>query len=277
MTTSPGTLWVCAGPIGNLGDAPPRLAEALASADVVYAEDTRRTRVLLDRLGVDRPLRSYFAGNEARRAVELGERLAAGETVALITDAGTPAISDPGMSAVRAAAAVGARVTGVPGPSAVTFALALSGVPTDRFVFEGFLPRRGAARRERVAAIGAESRTVVVFCAPTRLADDLVDIASACPPERDCVVARELTKVHEEVWRGKIGEAAAHWGEAVVRGEVTVVLGPRADPVPSLEEAREAVEDLIGEGMAMSEAVRRVAAESGVARRALYESVVDRR
>lgn len=275
--TPPGTLLICAGPIGNLGDAPPRLAEALASADIVYAEDTRRTRVLLDHLGVDRPLRSYFAGNEARRAAELRDRLASGETVALLTDAGTPGISDPGVSAVRAAIDAGARVTGVPGPSAVTFALALCGLPTDRFVFEGFLPRRASTRRNRLEQIGAERRAVVLFCAPPRLAGDLADMAKASPADRACVVLREMTKLHEEVWRGTLSEAVDHWTQTQARGEVTVVLGPLPDAEPSLDDARAAAEALVDRGMSVSEAVRRVSAETGVRRRALYEEVVDRR
>jgi 16S rRNA (cytidine1402-2'-O)-methyltransferase len=272
-----GTLLVCAGPIGNLGDAPPRLGEALASADVVYVEDTRRARVLLDRLGVRRPLVSYFAGNEERRAAEIAERLTAGETVAILTDAGTPGISDPGLSAVRAAIRVGARVSGVPGPSAVTFALALAGLPSDRFVFEGFLPRRGSARRERIGAVAHETRTVVLFCAPTRLGSDLADLADVAAGDRPCVVVREMTKLHEEVWRGGLAEAAAHWSSSVVRGEVTVVIGPAPDHGPSFEDALAAVSALVDSGTAPSEAVRRVASDTGISRRSLYEAtIVDR-
>ncbi len=183
----PGTLILCASPIGNLADAPPRLAEALTSADLVYAEDTRRARILLGHLGVSRPVRSYFVGNEAERAAELAGRLADGETVALLTDAGVPTISDPGLSAVRAALEAGAVVTGVPGPSAVTMAVAVSGFPADRFAFEGFLPRRGERRAERLAALAGEPRTLVLFCSPGRLAADLADLAAALgagPPLR---------------------------------------------------------------------------------------------
>ena len=162
----PGTLILCAGPIGNLGDAPPRLAEALRSAAVVYAEDTRRARILLGHLGVSRPLRSYFAGNEAERAAELAGRLEAGETVALLTDAGMPTISDPGLSAVRAALGVGAAVTGIPGPSAVTLAVAVSGPPADRFAFEGFLPRKGAARTRAAGVAGGRAAHDGLLLAP---------------------------------------------------------------------------------------------------------------
>jgi 16S rRNA (cytidine1402-2'-O)-methyltransferase len=273
----PGTLILCAGPIGNLGDAPPRLAEALRSAAVVYAEDTRRARVLLDHLGVARPLRSYFAGNEAERAAELGRRLEAGETVALLTDAGMPTISDPGLSAVRAALQVGAVVTGVPGPSAVTLAVAVSGLPADRFVFEGFLPRRGADRTRRLASLASEPRSMVLFCAPGRLAADLEALAEALGGGRACAVCRELTKLHEEVWRGTLDEGARHWAEGPVRGEVTLVVAGAPAAAPDLEGAIAAVEALVARGAAVSEACREVAAERGVRRRALYEAVAGRR
>ncbi|MBT8207536.1 MAG: rRNA small subunit methyltransferase 1, partial [Acidimicrobiia bacterium] len=157
-----GTLVVCATPIGNLGDAPPRLAEALGSADVVYCEDTRHSRKLLDALGVDRPLRSYFVGNEAERSKEVKRRLEGGDTVALITDAGMPVVSDPGHSAVVAAIEAGATVTVVPGPSAALAALAVSGLPSERFVFEGFLPRKASERGDRLADLAAEPRTLIM-------------------------------------------------------------------------------------------------------------------
>jgi 16S rRNA (cytidine1402-2'-O)-methyltransferase len=271
----PGTLILCAGPIGNLGDAPPRLAEALAGADLVYAEDTRRARILLDHLGVRRPLRSYFAGNEAARAPELAARLTAGETVALLTDAGTPAIADPGLSAVQAAIEVGASVTGIPGPSAVTLAVAVSGLPTDRFVFEGFLPRRGARRAARIAALAGEERTAVLFCAPGRLAGDLADLAGTLDGDRPCVVCRELTKLHEEVWRGTLAAAASHWGTTGARGEVTVVLGGAPAAAPDLEAAQEQVDELVTQGVSLSEACRRVAAATGVRRRELYAAAIE--
>jgi 16S rRNA (cytidine1402-2'-O)-methyltransferase len=271
-----GTLILCAGPIGNLSDAPPRLAEALASADVVLAEDTRRARVLLDHLGVDRPLRSYFVGNEAERAGELQERLAAGQTVALVTDAGTPGIADPGLSAVRAAVAAGARVTGVPGPSAVTLAVAVSGLPGDRFAFEGFLPRKGGRRTERLAAVAREPRTVVLFSAPSRLPADLADLAEAAGDDREVVVCRELTKLHEEIRRGPLGEAAAHWAGREVRGEVTLVLAGATPAEPDAAAALEHVDALIGEGVPLAEAVRQVAELTGVGCRDLYEAAIRR-
>jgi 16S rRNA (cytidine1402-2'-O)-methyltransferase len=269
-----GTLIVCAGPIGNLGDAPPRLAEALDAADVVYAEDTRRARVLLGHLGVDADCRSYFAGNEERRGAEIADRLEAGETVAVLTDAGTPAISDPGLTAVRAAVEVGATVTGVPGPSAVTLALAVSGLPADRFAFEGFLPRSGRARTERLAALSAETRTTVLFCSPRRLAADLADLADVSGSGRAVVVCREMTKMHEEVWRGSLEDATDHWSGRETKGEVTVVLGGAGPPAPDLDAAEVEVRERIERGERPSSAVKAVAAESGVSRNDLYERVL---
>ncbi len=268
-----GTLILCAGPIGNLADAPPRLAEALVSASMIYAEDTRRARTLLRYLGVDRPVRSYFVGNEAERAVEIGVRLSDGDTIALLTDAGTPSVADPGVTAVRAAVDAGAIVTGVPGPSAVTLAIALSGESGDRFVFEGFLPRKSRARVRRIEAIGREERTIVLFSAPGRLGTDLDDLAVHIG-DRTCVVCREMTKLHEEVWRGTVAAGAEYWSERSVKGEVTVVIAGGVTPVPDLDAAIEAAVSAIEGGEKPSSAVRRVAKETGVSRRSLYEAVI---
>ncbi len=270
----PGTLTVCATPIGNLQDASPRLANALRGCDVVYAEDTRRTQVLLDELGVAVPLRSYFAGNEEARAREAGERLAAGETVGIVTDAGMPGISDPGYSAVQAALAAGATVTVVPGPSAVTAALAVSGLPADRFVFEGFLPRKGAERRRRLDDLAGETRTAVLFAARDRVAGDLADLARALGGERSVAVARELTKAFEEVWRGSLAEAAAHWAKASPKGEFTLVVGGAAPSEPDLDAALAMVAARRADGTPFAEAVRQVAAETGTRRRRLYEAAL---
>ena len=273
-----GTLILCATPIGNLGDAAPRLQEAVASADVVFAEDTRRAGRLLTALGVQKPLRSYFVGNEAERAAELRQRLTEGETVALLTDAGTPGVADPGVSAVRVAEEAGARVTIVPGPSAVTAALAVSGFGADRFVFEGFLPRRGTAREERLAAIASERRPVVLFAATERVADDLAALAERCGASRPVVVARELTKLHEEVWRGDLGSAATNWGEDVApKGEFSIVLAPASGPPPDLRAGVAAVATEMESGATMSAAVRTVAEGLGLSRRALYEAVLAER
>ncbi len=270
-----GTLILCATPIGNLDDAPPRLAAALAGADVIYAEDTRRSRTLLAHLGVDKPLRSFFAGNEAERAAELAERLRAGHTVALVTDAGTPALSDPGYLAVRSAVDVGADVTVVPGPSAVTAALAVAGLPAERFTFEGFLPRKGGPRRRRLEEIGRRRETTVVFASPTRLAADLADVASI-DPRRRVVVARELTKLHEEVWRGTAEDAASRWSDGA-RGEITIVIAGAAAPDTDVGAAVDKVLTREGEGATFADAVREVAADEGVSRRLLYQAALEKR
>jgi 16S rRNA (cytidine1402-2'-O)-methyltransferase len=264
-------LILCGTPIGNLDDAAPRLAATLRGCDVVFAEDTRRTRILLDRLAVEVPLRSFFTGNERQRSDELRRRLEAGETVGLVTDAGMPSISDPGLLAVAAARSVGAPVTVVPGPSAVTAALAVSGLPSDRFVFEGFLPRAGADRRGRIRDIAAETRTVVFFSSPRRVGADLRDLAETTGDERHVCVARELTKLHEELWWGSVGEAVARFA-GDQRGEFTIVLAGHPPRPPDLHAAVEAVRALVQEGESMSSAVRIVAERSGVSRRVLYEA-----
>jgi 16S rRNA (cytidine1402-2'-O)-methyltransferase len=270
-----GRLILCATPIGNLGDASPRLAEALASADLILAEDTRRSSTLLRSLGVKKPLRSYFAGNENRRAVELVELLKEGKTIALVTDAGTPAISDPGVSAVSAAREAEAYITVVPGPSAVTAALSVSGLPSERFTFEGFLPKRGPERDERLASLATETRTTVLFVAPHQLIDDLTGLA-AVAPNRPLCIARELTKVFEEIQWTNPAAAAEEWAGREILGEFTLVLGG-ADPIePDLEVSIVAVLAEMDKGTQMSEAVRTVASRSGVARRTLYQEVLAR-
>jgi 16S rRNA (cytidine1402-2'-O)-methyltransferase len=272
-----GTLIICGTPIGNLGDASPRLRDALEAADVVFAEDTRRTSVLLQHLGVDLPARSYFVGNEEQRETEIERRLARGETVAVVSDAGTPGIADPGLTAVRAALRAGATVTVVPGPSAVTAALAVSGLPSDRFVFEGFLPRKGVARRRRLAMLASEERTIVLFAATGRVGRDLVDLAAVLGDERPVTVARELSKKFEEVWRGTLASAARYWSEATVRGEFTLVIGGAIPPEPDLGAALDEVEAAIAAGTPLASAVREIAARHGLQRRALYEATLARR
>jgi 16S rRNA (cytidine1402-2'-O)-methyltransferase len=269
-----GKLILCATPIGNLSDSSARLETELARADSIYAEDTRRAATLLQNLDVRTKPRSYFVGNEARRADELAAKLAAGETVALISDAGMPAIADPGLSAVQAALAVGAEVTVVPGPSAVTAALAVSGLPAERFVFEGFLPRKGKERRQRVQAIAAEPRTIVLFSAKSRVVADLEGLAAEAGPDREVVVTRELTKAFEEVWRGTLSDAVEHWAAQDLRGEFTLVIaGASREPV-DIGDAVAAAHDAIESGESMADAVRRVAADSEISRRELYEAVL---
>jgi 16S rRNA (cytidine1402-2'-O)-methyltransferase len=277
LTPVAGKLVLCGTPIGNLADTSARLRDALSGADLVYAEDTRRAATLLRALGVRVEVRSYFVGNESRRADELSQRLESGETVALVTDAGMPAIADPGVSAVRAAVDCGAEVTVVPGPSAVTAALAVSGLPAERFVFEGFLPRKGKERSARLTAIAHETRTVVLFSAKARLVEDLVDLAGHAGEQRRLVITRELTKAFEEVWRGRLGAAVTHWSGAVLRGEFTLVLAGTEAGSVDIARAIGAVEEAVSHGTSMTDAVRQVAAELDISRRELYEAVLRRK
>ena len=269
-----GRLIICATPIGNLGDVSPRLAEVLADVDVIYAEDTRRTRVLLEHLGVANTTRSLFVGNEAGRTSELLRTLADGKSVALVTDAGMPGISDPGAEVVKRARQHGHLVTSVPGPSAVTTALALSGFSGDRFVFEGFLPRKGAERTTRLGRIAADDRATVLFVSPHRFASDLRDLAEHTGPTRRIAVARELTKLHEEIWVGSVADALAEWGERPPRGEFTIVISPGTSKPISIEDARVEAAALVASGMTSSEAARQVARDSGLKRRDIYQALL---
>ncbi len=269
-----GRLVVCATPIGNLGDASPRLAETLRDADVVYAEDTRRSRVLLTALGIDRSLRSYFLGNEDQRSEELAGHLEAGQTVALITDAGMPSISDPGVSAVQRARSVGAAVYVIPGPSAVTAALAVSGFDAQRFVFEGFLPRKGMERTVRLAALVSEERTLVLFSATHRVARDIADLATHLGSDRPVAVCRELTKMHEEVRWETLAAALVHLEERPTKGEYTLVIEGAPPVVPDFDVALTEALRRIEDGENLTVAVRTVAAEYGVRRRTLYEAAL---
>jgi 16S rRNA (cytidine1402-2'-O)-methyltransferase len=270
---SQGRLIVCATPIGNLGDISERLRVALASADVIYAEDTRRTAKLLNHLAVSTPMRSLFVGNEAVRGDELVEAVADGQTVVIVSDAGMPTVSDPGADAIRRVREAGLPIVVVPGPSAVTTAIAVSGFGGDRFVFEGFLPRRGRERNDRLDALGSEKRAVVLFASPRRLPKDLSDLREACGGEREVAVTRELTKLHEEVWVGPLDEAVFRFGDEV-KGEVTLVLGPIELDAPSLESALSRARSLVSEGVSVSEAARSTASELGVSRRALYQALL---
>ena len=276
MTSTPGVLVLAATPIGRTSDAPPRLAEELASADVVAAEDTRRLKRLTSELGITISGRvvSYFEGNEAARTPALVEALLAGDRVVLATDAGMPSVSDPGYRLVVAAVEADVRVTAVPGPSAVLTALAVSGLPVDRFCFEGFLPRKAGERSRRLADLADERRTMVFFEAPHRTATALAAMAEAFGDDRRAAVCRELTKTHEEVRRGPLAELVA-WAEAGVRGEVTIVVEGAA--------AAEAVTDpvtlaaLVAEeeeiGSTRKEAILEVARRSGVPKRVVYDAV----
>lgn len=270
-----GILIICATPIGNLEDASPRLVQTLAAADVVFAEDTRRTGKLLERLGISAPLRSFFVGNEGERTVEIRSRLERGEKVALVSDAGMPAVSDPGVAAVRAARSVGASISVIPGPSAVTSAVAVAGLGGDRFVFEGFLPRSGMERGRRIETVVHDERPVVLFAAPSRVAKDLADLANVAGGDRVVVVAREITKMHEEIWSGTLDEAVRRWTtEVEPRGEFTLVVAPQPATPPDLPAALGAVFERMGDGERFSNAVRDVADETGVSRRVLYEAAL---
>lgn len=227
-----GRLQVVATPIGNLADLSERAREALAGADIIAAEDTRHTAALLKMLGISKPLLSLHEHNEARRVPALIARLGAGERVALVSDAGTPLLSDPGYELVRRAAAAGFEVSAIPGPSAITAALAIAGLPTDRFCFEGFLPARQGERRTALQALAHEHRTLVFFEAPHRIAASLADMAAALGPQRQAVVARELTKAHETIYRGTLQELAqrASTEANFERGEITLIVHGAAAP-----------------------------------------------
>ena len=243
-----GRLQVVATPIGNLGDLSDRARAALAGADVIAAEDTRHTAALLKASGIATPMISLHEHNESRRVPALLERLALGERVVLVSDAGTPLLSDPGYELVRAAAAAGYEVSTIPGPSAITAALALAGLPTDRFCFEGFLPARARERRAVLGALASETRTLVFFEAPHRIAAALADMAAALGTERAAVVARELTKAHESIYRGTLGQLAARAAseENFARGELTLVVRGAAAGAVGVDEPllRRAVEVL---------------------------------
>lgn len=262
-------------PIGDLGDASPRVSETLAAADVIAAEDTRRLRRLLDRLGVTTTARvvSYFDGNEAARAAELIEALQGGATVAVVSDAGMPSVSDPGFRLVAAAVEAGIEVTAVPGPSAVLTALALSGLPTDRFCFEGFLPRKAGERSRRLAGLAGEPRTAVFFEAPHRTEETLRAMAEALGAERRAAVCRELTKTYEEVRRGSLAELA-DWAAEGVRGEVTIVVAGAEAERGDTEDAVAVVQRLVAEGSKLKPAVAEVAAARGLAKNELYAAVL---
>ncbi|MCX9191713.1 16S rRNA (cytidine(1402)-2'-O)-methyltransferase [Carbonactinospora thermoautotrophica] len=275
-----GLLVLAGTPIGDLADAPPRLARELAEADVIAAEDTRRLRRLAAALGVPLTARvvSYFEANETVRTGELVAELTAGRRVLLVTDAGMPSVSDPGYRLVTAAIEAGVRVTAVPGPSAVLTALAVSGLPVDRFCFEGFLPRKAGERAARLAELADEPRTLVFFEAPHRLAATLAAMAEAFGPDRRAAVCRELTKTYEEVRRDTLA-ALADWAAAGVRGEITVVVAGadraarRVVPGDPVELARRVAErELAGEPR--KAAIAAVAAEAGVPKRVVFDAVV---
>ncbi|HEX6444328.1 MAG TPA: 16S rRNA (cytidine(1402)-2'-O)-methyltransferase [Streptosporangiales bacterium] len=274
-----GVLVLGGTPIGDPADASPRLVRELAEADVVAAEDTRRLRRLCDVLGVaPGHVVSYWEGNERARTPELVAALRDGRRVLLVTDAGMPSVSDPGYRLVEAAVAEGVRVTAVPGPSAVTTALALSGLAVDRFCFEGFLPRKAGERASRLAELAAEPRTLVFFESPRRLPATLAALADAFGPDRRAAVCRELTKTYEEVERGPLADLVS-WAGDGVRGEVTlVVAGAPAAPAPAdPADLAAAVAAREAAGEPRKQAIATVAKAAGVPKREVYAAVVDSR
>lgn len=273
---NPGRLVLAATPLGDSRDASPRLVEALAGADVIAAEDTRRTRSLAAALGVTITARvvSFYDAVETARLSGLVGAVRDGQTVVLVTDAGMPSVSDPGFRLVAACVETGLPVTCLPGPSAVTTALALSGLPCERFCFEGFAPRKDGERRRFFGALADEPRTAVFFESPHRIAATLALAAEVLGADRPAAVCRELTKPYEEVRRGGLGELAA-WAADGVRGEITVVLAgatPRTDV--DLDTLADEVRRLADGGMRLKDAAARVAADGGVSKKALYDAVV---
>ena len=265
---------LAATPIGNLGDASKRLVDALTNATVIAAEDTRVTVHLMSALGVqNRPrLIPLHEHNEADKAAEIIE-LARDADVLVLSDAGMPAISDPGFALVSAAVAAGVTVTAIPGPSAVLTALALSGLPTDRFCFEGFLPRKGGDRRRVLTALVREARTMVFFESPNRIADSLADLAAVFGADRRVAVVRELTKMFEEVKRGSAGELAA-WASAGVKGEICIVIEGAATLATDLPTGLAQVLSLVADGSRLKEAAAEVAEATGLSKRELYEGAL---
>jgi 16S rRNA (cytidine1402-2'-O)-methyltransferase len=267
-----GRLVLAATPLGNPADASPRLLDALATADVVAAEDTRRLRQLASSLGVTvgGHVVSHYDAVELARLPGLLDDVRAGRTVLVVSDAGMPLVSDPGFRIVAAAAAAGLPVTCLPGPSAVTTALVLSGLPCERFAFDGFAPRRSGERRRWLETLRGERRAVVWFESPHRLAECLTDAVDVLGPDRAAAVCRELTKTHEEVLRGTLAELAAWAVEGPVRGEITVVLAGGSPAAPTVESLVGAVQERVEGGERLKDAVSAVAQAAGVPKRELY-------
>jgi 16S rRNA (cytidine1402-2'-O)-methyltransferase len=272
VTADGGRLVLVGTPIGNLGDLSPRAVEVLSTADVIVCEDTRVTRKLLSHAGIrGKRLVAMHEHNEASVAAEVVALVVDGATVAVVTDAGMPGISDPGSRLVKAAASAAVSVEVVPGPSAALAALVVSGLPTDRFCFEGFLPRKGGEKAARLAAIAAEPRTVVLFESPRRVRATVDMLASVCGGSRSVAVAREMTKVHEEVWRGTLEGATAWLSSVEPRGEYVLVIGGAAAPVADDGAISAALADRLAAGEDRKTAVGLVAAALGVPKRRVYE------
>ena len=269
---APG-LYLVATPIGNLADFTLRAISVLARSDIIYCEDTRHSRQLLTQYGISRALRAYHEHNEERELPRILRELADGRSVALVSDAGTPLISDPGFKLVREAAAAGHRVVSIPGPSAVIAALSCSGLPTDRFMFAGFPPAKHAARIARLAELADVPATLIFFEAPSRMAETLSDMADTLGAERQAVVARELTKLHEEVRRAPLGRLAEQAGEIEQRGEIVILVGPPQPSEVADEEILASLKERLARG-SLRDASREVAEMLGVPRRRVYDLAV---
>ena len=271
-----GTLYVVATPLGNLGDLSPRAAATLTAVAMVAAEDTRHTRPLLTHIGSRAELISFHAHSDDAQLRRILELLGAGTDIALVTDAGTPLVSDPGVALVAAARARDIPVVTIPGPTAVAAALAVSGLSADRYLFLGFLPRKGADRRRLLDTVAASEWTVVIFEAPNRVADLLTDLAAACGAERRAAVSRELTKVFEETRDGTLAELAGYYAETPPRGEVTVVVagvGKAVRPEPDEDAVRTRAAALLADGLSRRDAADRISDEFGISRNAAYRLV----
>ncbi len=268
-----GTLYVVGTPIGNLEDMTFRAVRILQTVDLIAAEDTRHTGKLLQHFQVTAPQLSYHEHNSNSRIPELLDQLSRGKAIALVTDAGMPGISDPGYELVLACVEAGIIVVPIPGPCAAITALSAAGLPTEQFVFEGFLPAKGQDRRDRMAAIQTEFRTLILYEAPHRLRRTLQDLAEVLGTDRKLVLARELTKLHEEFWRGKIGDALAHYSEREPQGEYTLVVDGLSPVKPQMSEAelKAELQQLMAQGISRSQASRQVAKATSVSRRQIYQ------
>ena len=270
-STSTGTLYVVATPIGNLDDISPRACQVLGSVDLIAAEDTRRTRGLLSKFGVNTPTISYHDHNEARRSAVLLERLQGGESVALVSDAGTPLLSDPGLLLVRAAHEAGVPVVSVPGPSALAAALSVAGEPTDRFVFEGFLARRAGPRRARLKSLAQETGTVVLFESVHRLRETMAELRAQFGSDRPASIVRELTKLHESVYRGTLGTLSEQLGDKIpLKGEFVLVIAGAGEKVRAEDEEILRVFELLAPEVSNRLAVALTAKILGVSRNRVY-------
>ena len=272
-----GTLILVPTPIGNLGDISPRAAEALAGADFIAAEDTRVSIKLLNHLGLKKPLVSYYEHNKVTSGAAIVERLKAGETCALVTDAGTPAISDPGEDLVRLCAEAGLTVTAIPGPCAAITALAISGLPTGRFTFEGFLSINKKSRREHLDSLRNETRTIIFYEAPHKLIATLGDFQKTFGPDRQITLCRELTKLHEEALRMTLSQAVEYYSSTEPRGEYVLILRGAERPAeegPSLEEGLQQVQLLRQEGLSLKDAVKQASRSCGIPKNTLYEAAL---